>query len=167
MVSVAQGDASQWRGDAEAIGLVFTHPYAPIPKTLQGKPSIINLYHPPGNATRQKQAEAWIGAELEPVSYWGRGHRNITYVANLPFRNVQLADLVEEEIQPGMGWFPLDLPMRVLRAYADLIPPGTTVWDGFMGRGTVGKACQLLGYRYIGLDIDASRVALARSYLGV
>lgn len=165
MIDVRQGDASQWNGDAAAVDLVFTHPYSPVPKSLHGKPAIINLYHPPGRIGRQKQAEGWIGAALEPVSYWGRGHRNITYVANLPFHAVDLSDLVEDEFEPGIGWFPLELPVRMLRAYRDQLKPRATVWDGFCGRGTVGKACQLLGFNYLGLDIDGARVRLARNYL--
>jgi hypothetical protein len=138
-----------------------------MPKALHGKPAIINLFHPANHTAtgRIQKAEQWIGAKLTRIGSWGHGFRNSVYVANLEPAIVTLSDLVEDAFEPGIGWFPLELPVRLLTAYRDQIPARTTVWDGFCGRGTVGKACQLLGFGYIGLDIDANRVRLARDYL--
>lgn len=166
-ITVEQGDASNWQGDADA---VFTHPYAPLPASLHGKPSIINLFHPQGQweKLRKYQAEEWLGDhDIHQIGQWGRGLRNTVYVANLEPRKVKLDDLIEDEFEPNIGWFPLELPFRLLKAYADIIKPGMTVWDGFCGRGSVGKVCQEFGTSYIGLDVDPSRVKLAREYLGL
>jgi hypothetical protein len=161
-IRIAAGNASLWRGEADA---VFTHPYAPLPACLHGKPTILNLYE--GRDKRQTLAEGWIGAPLQLLGTWGNGLRNSIYVAHLPVRKVDIVNLIEDPFEPGSGWFPLQLPLQILGVYADLIRPGMTVWDGFMGRGTVGRACQELGLSYVGLDIAPARVALAREFLGI
>lgn len=154
-VTVQHGDASLWQGKAD---LIFTHPYAMLPHCLRGVPAIINVH-----GDKKAKAEEWVGAQLHWIGNWGRQMQNAVYVAHLPLTMIDLSDLVEEEFAPGRGWFPLDLPLRLLGIYA---PPTITVWDGFCGRGTVGKACQQLGLSYIGIDKNLERVELAREYLG-
>jgi hypothetical protein len=158
------GEASAFAGAAD---FVFTHPYAPLPPQLCGLPAVLNLYAPPEVAeAREEQLMEWIDAPvIAPLGRWGRGGNNAVYVANLPPRAVELADLVEDEFEPGRGWFPLALPERLLDLYADHLPAGSVVWDGFCGRATVGKAALARGLRYIGIDRDAARIALARTYL--
>lgn len=154
------GNASDYEGDAD---LVFTHPYAPLPQQLLDKPAIINLYLPPGReAKRIADAEGWVGGPLKQIGGWGKGLRNAVYVTRLRAVPLNLTDLVEDPFEPGKGWFPLELPMRVLSEYG---VPGITVWDGFCGRGTVGKACRQLGMHYVGMDHDPARIALAYEYL--
>lgn len=154
-VTVRLGDASDWNGSAD---LVFTHPYGPLPACLRGVPAIVNVFN-----GRKDKAEKFVGAELSWVSNWSRGEKNAIYVSGLPLVAMDLRDLVEDEYEPGRGWFPLDLPMRLLKFYA---PPTITVWDGFCGRGTVGRACQQLGLNFIGIDKNPDRVAMAKEYLG-
>lgn len=163
-VTIGEGDASRW--DGAGVDLIFTHPYGPLPRQLRGLPAIVNLYHNPKvrRSVLIEIASGWLGSAITPLGHWGRGHRNTVYVANLPVVEVGIGDLVEDEFEPGRGWFPLELPLRLLGVYGR---PGMTVWDGFMGRGTVGKACQELGLGYVGLDIRPERVALARDYLGL
>ncbi len=148
------GDSTGWVGTAD---LVLTNPYAPLPTCLIGVPALVSNF-----AERKGLCEVYVGAPLSEVSPWGKGWRNRVWVANMPVRLVDLTDLVEDEFEPGRGWFPEDLPLRLLKAFAS---PGMTVWDGFMGRGTVGKACAELGLGFIGIDRDPERVALARKYL--
>lgn len=153
MIKLSCGDASKSDADAD---LVFCHPYATLPPQLIGKPSIINL------CGKKKQiAQEWVGTDLWEISKWGRVP-NTLYVANLPVEEIDLTDLIEDEIEPGNGFMPLELPLRVLRVYGR---SGLTVWDGFMGRGTIGKACQMLGMNYVGIDIDPKRFEIAREYL--
>lgn len=157
-ISVAKGDASRWEGDG--VDLVFTHPYGLLPACVLRKPSIINLY---GN--KKMSGEIFVAAPLTEIGRWGAGLRNTLYVANMPVPvpPVDISDLMEDEFEPGRGWMPLELPLRILKAIGQ---EGMTVWDGFCGRGTIGKACSMLGMNYIGLDIDPARVALAKDYLG-
>jgi hypothetical protein len=162
-IRLGLGDSVEYDGDAD---LVFSHLYGPLPPQLVGKPAIINVY---GN--KREAAERWCGASLHEMGKWGRGLTNTIYSANLPERATPIWELVEEEFAPGRGWFPLALPMTVfetLRLYThDVLRPGITVFDGFMGRGTVGKACQELGFGFVGIDRDPDRVALAAEYLGI
>lgn len=156
-------NSSEWQGSG--IDLVLTNPYGHLPKCLLGLPSIISLYMA-RNDDRQKQAEAWLGgAELKSISKWGKGLTNEVFVAHLPLAELDLTDLVEdhERAPAHEGWFPLELPLRLLVEYAR---PGLTIWDGFMGRGTVGKACKLFDLGFVGIDKEAWRVALAKEYIG-
>lgn len=159
MIQLIHGDASKWVGND--VDLVFTHPYAMIPRTLWSKPMIINLF---GN--KKGVCEKWIGGrKLTKLSTWGKDQMNTIYVVNLEPVNIDLTDLKEDntDLEKG-GWFPLELPMRLLKLYGQ---EGYTVWDGFMGRGTVGKACKSLGMSYIGIDRDVNRIMYAQYYLGV
>lgn len=161
MIRLIHGDASAYTGPAD---FVFTHPYAMIPAHLQRLPMLVNLALPRGHeAERIADAERWCGSRLTPLSDWAKDGWNTVFCANLPARTVGLTDLraVEE------GWFPEELPRRLFALYADVIPPGAVVWDGFMGRGTVGKVALELGYGFVGIDNRADRVAHAREYLGM
>jgi DNA modification methylase len=55
--------------------------------------------------------------------------------------------------------FPLELPRRVIRL---LTAPGDVVLDCFLGSGTTAVAAIAEGRRYIGIELDAKYVALAR-----
>jgi len=152
------GDSVNYTGDAD---LVFSHLYGPLPKQLIGKPAIINLF---GN--KREAAERWCGAELHEVSKWATGLTNTIYVANMPFVPTwDLRDVVEDEFAPGRGWFPEELCEAVLTGQPAL-RAGGVVWDGFMGRGTVGRVAQRLGNGFVGIDRDPDRLTIAREYLG-
>lgn len=164
------GDCADYEGDAD---LVFSHLYGPLPKQLIGKLAIINVF-----GDRKAKAEEWCGAALIEVSKWGRDLRNTIYVANMVDRDGQigcstwdasppdLTRFVEDEYAPGRGWFPAPMCAKLLRFYSFGFLKGRTVVDGFMGRGTVGKAARELGMNFVGIDRDHARVALAGEYLG-
>lgn len=87
------------------------------------------------------------------------------FVVNLPPRPVMLMDLMAARDPLPGGWFPEELCRRMFRAYHDLIPARALVWDGFMGRGTVGKVgVRDFGYHFFGMDASWERVMLAREY---
>lgn len=155
-VRLGLGNSADYEGDAD---LVFSHLYGPLPPQLVGKPAFVNVY---GN--KREAAERWCGAPLIEVSRWGKGLTNTLYVANSPVRHVEdLTDLVEDEFAPGRGWFPEALVRRMLKWR---LSPCSVVFDGFMGRGTVGRICLEEGLGFVGIDIDPERVAIAREYLG-
>lgn len=99
---------------------------------------------------------------MHEIATWGRDGRCRIWVANAPAIKVECSDLIEDEEIPGRGWFPLELPLRLLSAYVD---KPSVIIDPFMGRGTVGKAALALGHKFIGIDLDPERVAKARAYI--
>lgn len=54
-------------------------------------------------------------------------------------------------------------PLALMRYLCRLVtPPGGLVLDPFMGSGSTGKAAKLEHFHFIGFDLDASYVAIAR-----
>lgn len=155
-LKIGLGDSINYGGDAD---LVFSHLYGPIPPQLIGKPAIVNLF---GN--KKERAEQWVDAELHEVSKWASGLTNTIYVANIVRPSLDLTDLIEDKFEPGRGWFPEELVNRLLLNIS--LPDNVTVFDGFMGRGTVGKVALERGMKFVGIDRDPKRVALAMEYLG-
>lgn len=136
-----------------------------MPKQFIGKPAIINVF---GN--KREAAQRWCGAQLHEVSKWAKGLTNTIYTANFVFEDdlrVVIERLVEDEFAPGRGWFPAELPDTLLIEFLRQREVASiTVFDGFMGRGTVGKSCLDLNCDFVGIDRDPERVAIAREYLG-
>lgn len=146
---------------------MFSHLYGPLPKQLVGKPAIVNVY---GN--KRDAAERWCGAQLRELSKWGKGLTNTIYLAGpgsvcmshaANDMRLDLTDLVEDEFEPGRGWFPEELCWRLMQNPRGLID--RVVFDGFMGRGTVGKVAREFGMHFVGIDRDPARVDIARQYI--
>jgi hypothetical protein len=155
-IRLGLGDSVNYDGDAD---LVFSHVYGPLPPQLIGKPAIVNVY---GN--KKAKAEEWVGAELHELGKWATGHTNTVYVANMLPWECPIGDLIEEEFVPRKGWMPLALPLTILEGVRG--HSVRTVFDGFMGRGTIGRAAVQMGLRFVGIDREPERVAMAREYLG-
>ncbi len=60
---------------------------------------------------------------------------------------------------PHCSTFPLDLPQQCIQASA--LEPGAVVCDPFMGSGTTARAAAMLGYSFIGFELDPAMCALA------
>ncbi len=157
-VTIYHGDAHEWDGP-EQIDLVLTNPYGPLPHALHATPQIVHQW-----THRKHELQRWIGgAELTLLSEWNRG-REAFWGAN-GIRNTIAASVTLEDLSPEPGgWYPLELPLRLLQVFGR---PGMTVFDGFMGRGTVGKAALSLGMKYVGVEQLASHISLALDYLEV
>lgn len=149
LYALLHGDSSKFTGDCD---LVFTNPYAPLPKQLQNKPMLICDF-----TERKAIAEERCGTTLETVSEWYNG-KNSIWSGNVKNINVDLSDLMPDP----PGWFPEELVYRLLRVYGK---PGFIVWDGFMGRGTVGKVALRMGMKFIGIDKILQRVEMAAGYV--
>lgn len=148
-IALSAGRAESYEGMAD---LILTMPYGPLPAQLHAVPMLITNY-----PERKSKCEQWCGAQLTQIGTWG-GKEHHIWAGNFDMPAVDLSGLVEEP----EGWFPLELPLRLLKVYG---APGITVWDGFMGRGTVGKACQQLGMHFVGMDKNPERVRMARDYV--
>ena len=58
---------------------------------------------------------------------------------------------------------PTQKPLEVIKWCLELYSkPGDTILDPFMGSGTTGVACVLLGRRFIGIERDAEYVQIAK-----
>jgi hypothetical protein len=166
-IRLGLGDSVNYTGDAD---LVFTHIYGPLPKQLVGKPAIINVC-----GDKKVKAQEWCGAELMELGKWAKGHTNTLYAANFGGRYWTLAssleDEVEDEFSPGRGWFPESLPRLVFEGIRVLFPSFEfqIVFDGFMGRGTIGKVAResYFDLDYVGIDRNPDRLTIAREYLNI
>jgi hypothetical protein len=151
MVKIYHGRAEDFHDDVD---FLLSNIYGPLPIGLRSKPMIVTQ-----SAHRLQQVLEWTSAQLSIVSFWN--DETEMALTNVPNFEVDLRDL-----KPDGNFFPIELPLRLLTAYKYKKLP-MTVCDPFMGRGTVGKACQLLGLDFIGVDLSAERVAMAKAYLGL
>lgn len=152
-IRIYEGAAADWPGE-EKIDYVFTNPYGPLPKSLRKHPMIIHQW-----AYRQDDAERWCGNAFEmTVSPWNRD-REYFWAANWP--GIFPLNLRRYHPEPG-GWYPESLVREIFDAF---IPRGATVWDGFMGRGTIAKIARESGVTYVGCEILPEHVQLAYTYL--
>jgi len=147
-----------WSGDSTkytniGANFVLTNPYAVIPHHLRSCPMLVCDF-----VEREALAEQRCGSKLELVSKWHLGKAAI-WVGNAPNMKVDLSDLVSEGI-----FFPEALPARLLAAYIKIFPK-MVVWDGFMGRGTVGRVCRRRNIPFIGIEKDGLLANQAYQYV--
>lgn len=57
---------------------------------------------------------------------------------------------------------PCQMPIEVMKNVIGILPKGTVICDPFMGSGTTGVACQILGYDFIGIEIDKDYFEIAK-----
>jgi site-specific DNA-methyltransferase (adenine-specific) len=56
---------------------------------------------------------------------------------------------------------PCQMPMEVMKRVIAILPDDYTIVDPFMGSGTTGVACKMLGRNFIGIDMDDTYVEIA------
>lgn len=156
--TIYHGEAVDWPG-AEPIDLVLTNPYGPLPRSLEGKPMLLHQW-----AHRRSELASWAcvpESALQLVGSWN-DDRECFWALNMPpLGGKTLGAMRGFRPEPG-GWYPLELPVLLLEMFGRA---GDVVWDGFMGRGTVGLAAYLRGMRYVGVEQLESHITLARDYL--
>lgn len=159
-LTIYHGNAEDWPGE-ERVDLVLTNPYGPLPASLYGAPMIVHQWD-----YNRVLLQRWIGgAELELISLWNNG-REAFWAANMP--PLQL-DLTGFRPEPG-GWYPLEVPVRLLQAWWERDADRSrkaTIWDGFMGRGTVAKAALSMRQHYVGVEQLGVHIEIAAKYLGL
>jgi hypothetical protein len=151
-INLIHGNAADFDGEAD---LVITNPYGPLPVCLQKTSMIITNFN-----ERHAQCQEWTGNELTHLDYWDGGRQSAWMVNMQDYTGLlrPLHDLKSDDV-----YYPLSLPLRLLVMFAK---KGDTIIDPFMGRGTVGKACKMLSFNFIGIDRDAGRCQMAREYIG-
>lgn len=154
-LQLIHGSGENFKGPCD---LIVTQLYGQLDPKLKGTPMILL-----GFLGRSQTYGMWSFSKPVKIGEWGKKRDQGVWVANAEPFEVDVAGLEEEEFAPNRGWFPLELPRRLLAAY-----PGKkdVVADPFMGRGTVGKAVLEYGGQFIGIDRSKERVNLAYTYLG-
>lgn len=156
MLTLWLGNAVDWPNKTW-VDFVFTNPYGEMPICLAKTPGIIHQWE-----HRRTEAERWSHMKLSRVvSKWNRGRE--IFWANSHVVEFKPLDLVAYNPE-SPGWYPEELVEDILSAY---VRPGQTVWDGFMGRGTIGKICRNMGIHYIGVEQLERHMDLAKAYLEV
>lgn len=61
---------------------------------------------------------------------------------------------------------PCQMPVEVMKRIIAILPDDYTIVDPFMGSGTTGIACKMLGRNFIGIDMDDAYVAIAEQRIG-
>jgi len=57
---------------------------------------------------------------------------------------------------------PCQMPVEVMKRIIAVLPDDYTIVDPFMGSGTTGVACKMLGRNFIGIDMDSTYVEIAQ-----
>lgn len=57
---------------------------------------------------------------------------------------------------------PCVMPLQVMKNIIGVLPENMTIIDPFMGSGTTGVACKLLGRNFIGVEIDKEYFNIAK-----
>jgi site-specific DNA-methyltransferase (adenine-specific) len=61
---------------------------------------------------------------------------------------------------------PCQMPEKVMENIVGLLPEGATVIDPFLGSGSTGLACKKLGVDFIGVELDAEYLEIAKARIG-
>jgi site-specific DNA-methyltransferase (adenine-specific) len=65
---------------------------------------------------------------------------------------------------PNQNNHPTVKPTKLMQYLVKLVTPkGGTVLDPFMGSGSTGKACKLEGFDFIGIEMDADYIEIAKA----
>lgn len=58
---------------------------------------------------------------------------------------------------------PCQMPLEVMKRIVGILPPDYTIVDPFMGSGTTALACKLLDRNFIGIELDAEYLDIAKN----
>ena len=58
---------------------------------------------------------------------------------------------------------PCQMPVEVMKRIVGILPENATIVDPFMGSGTTGVACKMLGRNFIGVEMDKMYYDIARN----
>lgn len=170
-LKIYHGRAEDWQGD-EQVDLVFTNPYGPLPRQLAGVPMILHQW-----VHRSDELAKWVGVDegdLQLLGKWNRDREAFWCLNMAPFP-VKIAQFSPE---PG-GWYPPWMVDEILgqywarrqgwtdEAYKARNGRPFTIWDGFMGRGTLARILRARDFRtvFVGVEELGAHIDLAAEYL--
>lgn len=163
-VTLSQGRAEDCPEPVLADGerlLIVTDPQGPLPRWAVGRPALVLATRRRDYAEIARHCGVPVGF-LRPYATYNQGHETVYSIGDVGAKVAERMDLSRFVPDPP-GWYPYGFALDLLRP---VITPRTVVWDGFMGRGTIGRAVLALGAaRYIGNELNPATLALARDYL--
>lgn len=116
-------------------------------------------YYDPQKTTGHPVKKAFRRAGSIRTSTYGKMEKNCLYESSERYpRSIQAfsSDLQSVSSQPAQK--PVELLSYLIRTYTK---PGETVLDNCMGTGSTGVACLTTGRKFIGMEIDPEKFALA------
>ena len=105
-----------------------------------------------GNYYSLPPARGWL-SWFKPDAPPSMGHFELAWT-NLDATTKQMSCSIGATNAERVG-HPTQKPLAVMRWCLSLIPDAHTILDPFMGSGTTGVACQKLGRKFIGIEIEA------------
>lgn len=66
-----------------------------------------------------------------------------------------------KNVSRGKTNHPCQMPVEVMRRTIGVLPEDYTIIDPFMGSGTTGEACKILGRDFIGIEMDENYYQIA------
>ncbi len=161
-VTLYRGEAEYGhRPDGEVF--VLTNPYGPVPSWIAHVPGMVHQW-----VHRKPDLAQWLPHGLE---LWLTGLWNDRREAFWSFNRVLPAwvEISEFKPEPG-GWYPEAMVDHILATVLPVsadIAATITIWDGFAGRGTVGKVALARGFKYVGIERHEPHIEMAKEFLGL
>lgn len=145
----AGGKKSSWRiPQAEAMKWDMMAPDF-LPEIVHGRKAIVWG----GNYFSLPPSRGWLVWDKKQRGTWTTGHTELAWTnIDQPIRAFSLSQ-VEAHSAMEKG-HPAQKPLAIMLWCLGFLPDAQTILDPFMGSGTTGVACQKLGRRFIGVEID-------------
>ena len=115
-----------------------------------------------GNYLRFAPSRAWLVWD-KGIPDFTTGHSELAWTnLNQPIRNFRIfPNVITPTGRDGKKLHPTQKPVALMQWCLGFLPDAKTILDPFMGSGTTGVACQRLGRRFIGIEIDPDYFAIA------
>ncbi len=125
-------------------------------KTYGGSGSAARFFYcaKASRSDREDGLESDIGTLQQSVAFGQRKHGTLPYTK----------EIREQNPRPRVNTHPTVKPTDLMRYLCRLVtPPNGIVLDPFMGSGSTGKAAMLEGFRFVGIEREASYVEIAKA----
>jgi hypothetical protein len=118
-------------------------------------PDAVHIWHKAVPIHPFSQVGNVAGHQYEQILAYGLGARCLVFRVAAIMPNFAAC-------KDEFALHPTQKPLDLLRALLEMLPPGATVFDPFMGSGTTGVACVRTGRNFIGCEIDPTYYAIAQ-----
>lgn len=112
----------------------------------------------------------WIKNNCTPSRWYMKDTEIVLYFYKSPARPINNPGDKQsfECANPRGKMHPTEKPVELMQRYVgNSTKPGWKVLDPFMGSGTTGVACQNIGRRFVGIEVDSDYYNVAKKRLGL